>query len=591
MNNPLFALQWLNLAVLTPILASSSLLNFALFAAQIQPVLANESNASILSEPLPITVVSAPASESPPKPQTALTGQVTSVSQLSDVQPTDWAFSALQSLVERYGCIAGYPDGTYRGNRALTRYEFAAGVNACLDQINQLIAAGTENFAKREDLIVLQRLQEEFAAELATLRGRVDVLEARASELEANQFSTTTKLSMLMGFNLTGATAGSRVKVERIDPNDSLSAAGRDANGRPIVTEVKDDPNSTFSHFSVITFNTSFNGQDKLVTSLAVGNGDSPANQFASAGLYNTAGVPTFDITTAAGDNKVELLELYYSFPVNDALEVSVGPRLIWSLNFDQNAFTSLIGIGAGSYNSYGNGIFNDLSRGAGGIVLWQMNDQFKLNLGYMANVPGAADPTLGLFENTRSFTAELIYSPSKNANVRLIYDRSHLLPNDDGQIDSRPIKGVADDGFGGKLEWAKADTFGVNFDWRLSQNFGIFGRYTYNTTRLEPAGNGRGGRVNAQAFQFGLGFPDLGKEGAMGALSVVIPYDILSGRQFLVSGGGDGGIQYDIEATYYFPMTDHVALVPSFYLIKNANNFSSNPTIYVGSLRMQFSF
>ena len=52
-------------------------------------------------------------------------GQVTSVSQLSDVKPTDWAFQALQSLVERYGCIAGYPDKTYRGNRAMTRYEFA----------------------------------------------------------------------------------------------------------------------------------------------------------------------------------------------------------------------------------------------------------------------------------------------------------------------------------------------------------------------------------------------------------------------------------------------------------------------------------
>ncbi len=62
-----------------------------------------------------------------------LMSQVTSVSQLSDVQPTDWAFQALQSLVERYGCIAGYPDGTFRGNRALTRYEFAAGLNACLN--------------------------------------------------------------------------------------------------------------------------------------------------------------------------------------------------------------------------------------------------------------------------------------------------------------------------------------------------------------------------------------------------------------------------------------------------------------------------
>jgi hypothetical protein len=47
--------------------------------------------------------------------------QVTSTSQLSDVQPTDWAFVALQSLVERYGCIAGYPEGTYRGNRRMTR--------------------------------------------------------------------------------------------------------------------------------------------------------------------------------------------------------------------------------------------------------------------------------------------------------------------------------------------------------------------------------------------------------------------------------------------------------------------------------------
>src|SRR5690242_14534259 len=47
--------------------------------------------------------------------QNQVMAQITSVSQLSDVQPTDWAFVALQSLVERYGCIAGYPDNTYRG--------------------------------------------------------------------------------------------------------------------------------------------------------------------------------------------------------------------------------------------------------------------------------------------------------------------------------------------------------------------------------------------------------------------------------------------------------------------------------------------
>jgi len=62
--------------------------------------------------------------------------QITSVSQLADVRPSDWAFTALQSLIERYGCIAGYPNQTYRGNQGISRYEFADGVNACLDKIN-----------------------------------------------------------------------------------------------------------------------------------------------------------------------------------------------------------------------------------------------------------------------------------------------------------------------------------------------------------------------------------------------------------------------------------------------------------------------
>lgn len=121
--------------------------------------------------------------------------QLTSVSQLSDVQPTDWAYQALQSLVERYGCIVGYPDSTYRGERALTRFEFAAGMNACLDRINELLVASTADLVTQEDLATVQRLQEEFATELAQLRGRVDGLEARVSELESNQFSTTVKLS------------------------------------------------------------------------------------------------------------------------------------------------------------------------------------------------------------------------------------------------------------------------------------------------------------------------------------------------------------------------------------------------------------
>ena len=107
--------------------------------------------------------------------------QVTSVTQFSDVYPTDWAYQALANLVETYGCVAGYPNGTFRGNRAMTRYEAAALLNGGLDRITEV----TDE---------LRRLLKEFETELAILKGRVDGLEARVGEMEATQFSTTTKL-------------------------------------------------------------------------------------------------------------------------------------------------------------------------------------------------------------------------------------------------------------------------------------------------------------------------------------------------------------------------------------------------------------
>ena len=60
--------------------------------------------------------------------------QVTSVTQFSDVYRTDWAYQALANLVETYVCFAGYPNGSFRGNWAMTRYEAAALLNACLDR-------------------------------------------------------------------------------------------------------------------------------------------------------------------------------------------------------------------------------------------------------------------------------------------------------------------------------------------------------------------------------------------------------------------------------------------------------------------------
>ncbi|MEN9870892.1 MAG: hypothetical protein RLZZ171_1880, partial [Cyanobacteriota bacterium] len=108
--------------------------------------------------------------------------QVTNVNQLRDVSPTDWAYEALRSLVDRYGCIAGFPNQTYRGSQSLTRYEFAAGLNSCLNQIERLISS--QDSVSAEDLETVNRLTQEFEAELATLGGRVDELESRTAVLE-----------------------------------------------------------------------------------------------------------------------------------------------------------------------------------------------------------------------------------------------------------------------------------------------------------------------------------------------------------------------------------------------------------------------
>lgn len=173
--------------------------------------------------------------------------QVTSVSELRDVQPTEWAYEALKSLVERYGCIVGYPDRTFRGNRALSRWEFAAGLNACMNVMERLIQ---ENVAVlREDIDKLKRLMQEFEAELAALGARVDNLEARTSFLEDHQFSTTTKLTGEVVIAPTGI-FGTKKTLNNQTNNNQVVMQDR----------VR------------LQFNTSFSGDDLLVTRLAANN-------------------------------------------------------------------------------------------------------------------------------------------------------------------------------------------------------------------------------------------------------------------------------------------------------------------------------
>ena len=170
--------------------------------------------------------------------------QVTSVNQFSDVRPTDWAYQALSNLVEKYGCVAGYPNGTYKGGQAMTRYEAAALLNACLDRVTEV----TDE---------LQRLMDEFKKELAVLKGRVDGLEAKVGTLEAQQFSTTTKLSGLATFVIGGIDYSGGGKNKIIDyKGDAVRAPS----------------NVTFNYDIQLTFDTSFTGKDLLRTNLRAGN-------------------------------------------------------------------------------------------------------------------------------------------------------------------------------------------------------------------------------------------------------------------------------------------------------------------------------
>ncbi len=98
-------------------------------------------NAAVAQErPLPVSPKSATPEAVYAQDYTSYSqflAQINSISQLRDVSPQDWSYEALRNLVENYGCIVGYPDQTYRGTRPLSRNEFAAGLNACLTQLEK----------------------------------------------------------------------------------------------------------------------------------------------------------------------------------------------------------------------------------------------------------------------------------------------------------------------------------------------------------------------------------------------------------------------------------------------------------------------
>lgn len=523
-------------------------------------------------------------------------GQVTSVSQFSDVQPTDWAFQALQSLVERYGCIAGYPNGTYRGNRALTRYEFAAGLNACLDRVNELIATATADLVKKEDLAALQRLQEEFAAELATLRGRVDALEARTAELEANQFSTTTKLRGEVIFSVSDTFGEDRAIGSRTLINDVAGTA------RP----TEQDSNTVFSDRVRLRLQSSFTGKDQLELRLQARN---TASNAAVTGTQMTR--LSYD-----GDNgnDVEIDKINYTFPLGDAIRVRVDANNGEFFGNVNNFNPDLASDGLGAIARYGrfSPIYRVGSGGAGATVtVGGKNSPLKAEFGYLAgggsNRSSSPLDRDGLFDGNYAALAQIGYQVNDAIGLGLTYAHAYQNPTE-------TVNGVTSgggvnvtEGTGSDIARApfgtgvatSANHYGLQANIRASKNIGIGGWVGFaNAEAREATTGGVREGDNADIFYWAanLTFKDFGPKGSLLGFTFGQPPKV-TGNDFRQTVAGrtieqrDADTSYHLEALYRLRVNENVAITPGLLVIFNPEHNDRNDTIYVGTLRTTFTF
>ncbi|MGM3308513.1 iron uptake porin [Anabaena sp. WFMT] len=497
-------------------------------------------------------------------------GQVTSVSQFSDVQPTDWAFQALQSLVERYGCIAGYPNGTYRGNRALTRYEFAAGLNACLDRVNELIATATADMVNREDLATLQRLQEEFSAELATLRGRVDALEARTAELEANQFSTTTKLKGEAIFSVSQAFGDKQADItDGNGDNDDL------------------DSNTTFSNRVRLSLESSFMGTDMLQTRLEAKN------------IIENDSVTGTNMTRLGYDgntnNNVRIDKVNYAFNLSDKIRVkidAVGGELNENVDVFNPDFRSS---GSGALSRYGrfSPIYRQAGDGAGITVNFSPSDKFTFSAAYFATGRNdAANPAAGdgLFDGSNTFFGQLAFKPNKAFNVGLAYARTYQNVGDTnlfGDTGSFLANGVVN-GNGAPVP-VVSDNYGLQATFQPSSKLTLGGWVGYSKANNEV------GPEEASIFYWAttLGVKDFGRKGNTLGLIFGQPPKVTDISNFPAGtvNPDENGTSYHAEALYKMKISDNIMITPGLLVILNPEHNDSNDTIYVGTLRTTFSF
>lgn len=487
--------------------------------------------------------------------------QVTSVDELSDVLPSDWAYVALQRLVEDYGCIEGDASGRFRGSAPLSRYEFAAALDTCLSRLLGVTAGDYGS-----DWETLERLTQEFSAELATVRADVDTLEAQVATLEEQQFSDTTRL---FGQAIFG------VQTRSENTADFFPVDGE---------EDTEDPGTAINFVSNLQLSllTELNSDTFLLMGLQAGDGSSTPR------LNNDVRL-SYEGDT---DFNVEVSDLTLRHRLSPNLALIAGAKGVNAINtFRGTNRIESAGFGPLSAFAQRNPIIAIGGGSAGVGVDWQMTNRTSLQAVYSSS--DAADAANGLFGNgsDKTLALQLSSTPVDSLDLALNYAYSHSPSGDlrTGIGDTQLTAGDSLD----------THAFGATAAWAISPDvtLGTWGGFTTSSTPDES------GSVETTNWMVFLNFPDLFKEGNMGGLYVGQPPKITKSslRQgqnipdLLAGGLGNPGDQPSttthIELFYRHRVNDSFTLTPGFFYIINPAHTDDSDNIFVGAIRGTFTF
>lgn len=454
--------------------------------------------------------------------------QVTSINQFSDVRPTDWAYQALVNLVEKYGCVAGYPNGTYKGGQAMTRFEAAALLNACLDRVTEV----TDE---------LQRLMEEFKTELATLRGRVDGLEAKVGKLESQQFSTTTKLRGEANFILGG-----------VPDYDSTAAPGS-------------QDRTTFNYDIRLTLDTSFSSKDLLRTRLRSAN-------FSALSPFN-AGNSLFklDRSTSTGDTLI-VDRLFYQFPVGDSLTLTAGAlmRNTETLAFLPTAYRSQL---LDFFTTAGTpGVYNKAT-GPGFGASWRQpvakgQGGWNASINFIAEDGELSDEGLFNSDGSLNTTAQIGYR-SPNWGAAIAYRN--------GTFGTRTIRANGS-AFNALSDGQSSNSFSLAAYWQPS-NPGLIPSISaaYGFTDI----SGSGDAADSDSWYLGFQWDDAFAKGNAAGIAI--------GQN--PSAGPGVSDPLSLELFYKLQVSDAISITPGIFYITNSSNQVDDNDLWGGVIQAQFRF